>query len=84
MAGALRVHRVDLVTALQRAHDELLDAILGITPLNVPSYLLILATQDTPTPPPPAGGVFPSQVEAFPWPILASRPTGARPTEVRP
>src|SRR5215212_9737365 len=41
-------------------HDELLDAILGITTLDVPSYLLILATQDAPTPPPPAGGVFPT------------------------
>src|SRR5947209_15983636 len=50
-------------------HDELLDAILGITALDVPSYLLILATQDTPTPPPPDGGVFPPPaVTANLWP----------------
>jgi transcriptional regulator with XRE-family HTH domain len=68
-------------------HDDLLDAILGITPLDVPSYLLILATQDTPTPPPPDGGVFPAGVVTGDlWPILAPLLAGARPApaEARP
>src|SRR5690349_15994204 len=60
-------------------HDELVDAILGITPLDVPSYLLILATQDTPTPPPPGGGVFPAGLGDL-WPVLATLLAGAGPT----
>jgi hypothetical protein len=68
-------------------HDELLDAILGISALDIPSYLLILATQDAPTPPPPDGGVFPAPALAGAlWPLLAAHLTGARPVlaEVRP
>jgi hypothetical protein len=66
-------------------HDELLDAILGITALDVPSYLLILATQDAPTPPPPGGGVFPAGASTL-WPLLALLLAGARlaPVEARP
>jgi hypothetical protein len=63
-------------------HDDLLDAILGITTLDVPSYLLILATQDAPTPPPPGGGVFPAQAVTNLWPLLAALLAGARPAPV--
>jgi hypothetical protein len=72
-------------TLTDEEHDELLDAILGITPLDVPSYLLILATQDAPTPPPPGGGVFPAGASTL-WPLLALLLAGARlaPVEARP
>src|SRR3954465_14865612 len=58
-------------------HDEILDAILGISTLDVPSYLLILATQDTPTPPPPDGGVFPAGAANDLWPSLMTLLAGA-------
>ncbi len=64
-------------------HDELLDAILGITTLDVPSYLRILASQDTPTPPPPGGGVSPPRAGAGDlWPLFALLLAGTRPAPV--
>jgi hypothetical protein len=68
-------------------HDDLLDAILGITALDVPSYLLVLAAQDAPTPPPPDGGVSSAGAGVDDlWPLLAPLLTGTRPAsvEVRP